>query len=156
MTTPKHELPGGGFLAYTVAAESYYWRHMNRMTEPNIGISASHDGRGGGVDWEFSVADHTERLGQQALRVEIFDDAWQAFAELPEIFTAMGAGEIKTLDDLRALLDRLGAVDQTTRTDPYGNEVKPLDVSEAAQVLSKSRVTPEQYARLTDQPYRSA
>jgi hypothetical protein len=116
MTTPDNlrELPSGGYLTYSVAAEAYYYHTVGRE-EPSITVMSSHTGRGGGVSWEFQVVDRSERIGQLALRVEIFDDAWAAFVEVPEIFAAMAAGTVKSLNDLRTLLDGLGAVDETTR-----------------------------------------
>lgn len=154
VTRPAREFPGGGYLAYIVVVETYYYQRLGNPDKrpPSINIFAS---RGGGVSWEFSVTDHTARLGQRALKVEIFDDAWAAFADLPELFVAMADGEIESLDELRTLLDRLGAVDQTPRIDPRLNQGDdaPVDLRDAARALKAAGMTPEQYAQHTDQPY---
>ncbi len=153
-TSPRRELPGGSFLAYIVGAESYYYRAAMK-DDPYISIGATNDGDG--PSWEFSVVDHSERLNAPtALRVEIFDDAWRAFSDVPELFAAMAAGEIESLDDLRALLDRLGAVDQTTRDNPYRHQPDPdVDLGAAAKALRDAGVTPGAFAQMTDQPYRT-
>ncbi len=67
--------------------------------------------------WEFLVEEH--HLSGRALCVYLFDSAWPAFAQIPEFFEALsGEDAPRTLADVRAVLDRLGATDVTARTRP--------------------------------------
>ncbi len=104
-------LPDGTRLAYTILREAWY-ADAARDEPARINIAASVPGDG--VAWEFLVVEYRE-----GLRVEIFDDAWPAFAQVPELFAALAAAGTPTLNDVTVLLDRLGAVDETARTSPY-------------------------------------
>lgn len=108
-------LPDDCTLAYTVNHESKYYRLYREatgtMTGRSLGVAAS--ASGGGVAWEFVVEEH--RLGKGAVQLQIFDDAFAALAQIPEFFAALAEQEPTSLDAVRAILDELGAVDQTTR-----------------------------------------
>jgi hypothetical protein len=115
-------MPKGTHLAYTVYHETHWWRGSLRLSgrqslpnegQPCIQVAASAKGQGGGVRWEFSVVEVD--LGQKALRLDIFDEGWEAFALMPAFFAGLAAGGVETLDDVRELLDSLGAVDETER-----------------------------------------
>ncbi len=101
-------LPANCHLAYVVAKEAWY-AHVT-PDPPTIWISVNHSG--GGSPWEFSVFE-VEGIG---VKLGIFDDAWPAFNDLPEFFQALATkGKGTTLDDVRQILDNLGAVDSTER-----------------------------------------
>jgi hypothetical protein len=112
--TDTNALPEGTHLAYTIYHETSWWRGLPENARPNDGrptiqVAASAKGAGGGVAWEFAVVEMT----QTTLYLEVFDDAWQAFAQIPAFFESLP--DCDTLDAVQALLDLLGAVDETER-----------------------------------------
>jgi hypothetical protein len=110
-------LPEDTHLAYIVWAEAWY-HDANSNEEPFLMISASAKGSGGGAAWEFQV-DGYELVGKPVTRVKMFYDAYAALAQMPEFFTALAGQQPLTLDEVRAILDGLGAVDETPRVSPY-------------------------------------
>ena len=108
-------LPEGTHFAYTVTHEAWYARSLPDDRR-ELNISASALGASGGVAWEFTVEEVD--LGSHGLpiRVKVFDDAFAAFAQIPEFFAALAANDIDTLDKVTLLLQHLGAVDETQRT----------------------------------------
>ncbi len=61
----------------------YYSNQIREGIEEEINITKAHID--GGCDWEFNIV--WRPLGGQSVpRLEIFDDAWIAFAEIPELF----------------------------------------------------------------------
>lgn len=69
--------------------------------------------RNGGCVWEFIVAEHVFHTGEASTHVEIMNDAYQAFAQIPEFFAALAAEHPTTLPPVAQILARLGAVDLT-------------------------------------------
>lgn len=115
------EMPEGTHLAYVIYHETKWWGQMCRHDRPNEGrrcvqVYASAKGAGGGTAWEFSVIGYDFDRTEKPLRICMFDDAWMAFAQVPEFFAALTDDTVKRLDDIRALLDQLGAVDETERS----------------------------------------
>lgn len=108
-------LPEDTHLAYTVSHEAWYATTPGVVDGPEIGIAASAEGTGGGVAWEFAVEEVDLGGHGKAIRLRIFDDAFAAYSQIPEFFTALGSEKIGSLDEVRDLLDRLGAVDETKR-----------------------------------------
>lgn len=105
-------LPEDCYLAYIVMHEAYWApRTWIPNEKPTVMVQAASNG--GGVGWEFEVQDYASL---NAVRVGVFSDSWAAFAQIPEFFAALAAGEVSSLADVRALLDRLGAVDRTERS----------------------------------------
>ncbi|GAA2623899.1 hypothetical protein GCM10010399_64010 [Dactylosporangium fulvum] len=100
-------LPGNTFLAYTVMHEAHWaplaWTGLGEPNQINIAATT-----GGGARWEFIVY---EKDG--AARLCMYDEAWPAFREIPDFFAALPG--LHTLDEVRAVLDSFGAVDQTER-----------------------------------------
>lgn len=118
-------LPEDTHLAYSLPHEAYYAATPGIVGGPMIYVSASAQGSGGGVAWEFSVK--AIDLGRNsAIRVDIFDDAFAAFAQIPEFFAALAANDIDTLDKVTLLLQHMGAVDETKRTDPDTPSPEPV------------------------------
>lgn len=115
-------LPKGTHLAYIVNQEAWYAVGVLRDQPPTVMVQASAKGQGGGVAWDFAVEDGSDLLGKPGLRLKMWDEAWEAFAQIPEFFAALASGEVTTLADLRGLLDSLGAVDETSRVSPYTSE----------------------------------
>ena len=49
----------------------------------------------------------------------MFQDSYAAFTEIAPFFATLADQRPTTLDEVRAILDGLGAVDETPRTSPY-------------------------------------
>jgi len=106
---------------YVVYGEAWYARGTSSL-ERNVTeeVTVSREGEDG---WEFLVTWHDLSRGRPPFaRVEIFDDAWAAFAEVPELFAdlataaaSVGDGPSLTVAEVRILLERLGFVDTTAR-----------------------------------------
>jgi hypothetical protein len=110
-------LPEDTRLAYTVWQEAWFYDPRNNE-EPFLMVSAA--AKGGGVAWEFQI-DGYELGGNPVTRVKMFDDSYAALAQLPEFFAALAEQQPGTLDEVRALLGSLGAVDETPRVSPYSD-----------------------------------
>jgi hypothetical protein len=106
-------LPEGASLTYTVMHEAWFKSVLDGERYLMVHASA----RGGGCHWEFQVVEG-EISPHPSTRVKIFDDAYAAFTQIPEFFAALTAEAPGTLDGVRAILDRLGAVDETQREKP--------------------------------------
>lgn len=108
-------LPEDTHLAYTVTHEAWYARSLpDDRREINITASAP----GGGVAWEFTVEEVDLGSHGPAIRVKVFDDAFAAFAQIPQFFANLAGGKVKTLDEVRDVLRLMGAVDETERRGP--------------------------------------
>lgn len=106
-------LPEDTRLAYIVSHESWYARYPGIVGAPEISISASVPGDGSA--WNFSIEEKDFGSHGTAICLKIFEDAFAAFADIPEFFAALAADGVTTLDGVRKLLDSLGAVDETKR-----------------------------------------
>jgi hypothetical protein len=111
------QLPEDTHLAYIVSHEAWYARALPD-SRPEINVMAA--ATGGGVAWEFTVEEVDLGSHGPAIRVKVFDDAFEAFAQIPEFFAALAAGQAGTLGDLREILDSMGAADETQRHSRYG------------------------------------
>jgi hypothetical protein len=107
-------------LAYTVAHEAWYWRGDEN---PFVMVAASAKGSGGGVAWEFQI-EEMELGGKPTTRVKVFDDAYAAFAQIPEFFAAFADAPPSTLRAVIAALDAMGAVDETERISPHAEKIR--------------------------------
>lgn len=110
------ELLGNAHLAYTIYHEADWWQQLREDLRPNSGhrtvqVAASARGRGGGVRWEFSIAE-VPGIG---LKMSIFDDAWVGFGAIADLFQSLAAERPASLEEVVSLLDRIGAVDETER-----------------------------------------
>lgn len=101
-------LPEGTHLTYIVSQK--HW-DTNIVPLPELYISASYTD--GGASWGFPVREHTFSDRTTAIRAEVFHDAFAAFTQIPEFFAALADEEIVTLDGVRELLDRMGALEET-------------------------------------------
>jgi len=105
-TAGTSRLPEGTHLAYVVAHEAWYRKVVD---QPAIQVAAAADG---GQAWGFTVDEYS--FG--AIHVGVFEDAFAAFAQIPEFFAALASEGAATLDDVRRILDAMGAADETDRT----------------------------------------
>lgn len=105
-------------LGYVVTAEAYYAEALGpRSPELTVGRYADN----GGCIWEFKVETVVLR-GRPVPRVCMFDDAWQAFADVQArpLFKALAdLGDGASLADVREVLARVGFTDVTLRKDPH-------------------------------------
>jgi hypothetical protein len=143
-------LPDDTHLAYIVSHEAWYYRGDGK---PSLSVSAS--ANGGGVAWEFEI-EEMELGGKPVTRVKVFDDAYAAFAQVPELFAALADGAGTTLTACRGLLDMLGAADETGRTGPRGEAPRvvrgPHDaaIREALRLAQSSAPNASAYLRFAD------
>ena len=113
-------LPEDTHLAYIVWHEAWYADTSRDFHEqPHLMVTAAADG--GGCAWEFQIAGY-ELGGSPVTRVKMFEDAYAALAEMPEFFAALAELRPVTLDEVRVILDGLGAVDETPRVSPYPSQ----------------------------------
>lgn len=117
-------------LTYLVCAETWYANTLNDADSPDLYISATSNE--GGQHWEFGVIDRTAVMGHPCLELRLFSDALAALADLPEFFAAMAAEQPRDLNAVRAILDRIGAVDGTVRERPWSSFL-PLYASDSAK-----------------------
>lgn len=99
-------------LAYIVNHEAWY----TLDDKPSLQVQSA--STGGGVDWEFSVHDSGFR-GRSSIHIMVFDDAFKAFAQVPELFALLAELEPTSIQTVIMILDQLGAVDVTQRVNPY-------------------------------------
>jgi hypothetical protein len=97
-------------LGYIVGHEAWYWM-PDRGRKRYIRVGSDHDG----CDWEFMIEEYVFSSRESALRVCLFGDSWQAFEQVPELFAALAADRPRDFDELRTVLDRIGAKDITER-----------------------------------------
>jgi hypothetical protein len=97
-------------LTYVVQRETWYASSWS-AEKPAISVVAGADG--GGCKWEFVVEQHS--LSGDVLRLQMFGDALDAFADIPEFFTALRDQKPSSLAELRVLLEGIGAKDATER-----------------------------------------
>lgn len=117
-------IPEDCHLAYVVSHEAWYWNAAKGTdSKPHLNVQASAKGTGGGVAWEFDVSEHFLG-GEYCTRIEMFDDSYAAFADIPEFFALMREHQPGMLREVRGILDGLGAVDETERNDPYAGRQK--------------------------------
>jgi hypothetical protein len=132
------ETAGDYTLTYDVSTEAWY--ALTDRDAPRIGVHRSH--AGGGVAWEFSVEERD--LSGPTLLLRMFDDSWDAFADVPELFEVLRTETPHTLTELRVLLGQLGFVDITKRDRP------PDMVAEPARLPSDARDRIERALRAYD------
>jgi hypothetical protein len=101
-------------LTYIIVKEAWYASSC-ADEPPSILVAATADGDGS--KWEFEVQER-ELGGKTCLRLKMFDDAFEAFYDIPEFFLRLRGYQPRTLRELRMLLDHIGAVDATKRARP--------------------------------------
>ncbi|HCT78572.1 MAG TPA: hypothetical protein DGT23_18725 [Micromonosporaceae bacterium] len=111
-------MPEGTHLAYTVCREGEQWvvAPNSRPHGNNAFIEIRASNRERLLPWEFDVVED-DLGGETALRIHMYDDAWQAFTQIPDLFAAFAALAANdtemSLGDVIELLKSLGAVDET-------------------------------------------
>lgn len=123
-----NRMPESTHLAYIVWQEAW-WGRVTYRDDPRVQIMAAHPD--GGVAWEFAVEAVDLGSNARALRLQIFDDAFAALADIPELFARLATGHPLTLEGVILILRDLGAVDETPRENPMPT---PLSVRQEIEV----------------------
>ena len=152
MTDNISALPDDTHLAYIVSHEAWYARTPGVVDGPSVSVSASAEGSGGGVAWEF-VTEEIVLSGKPVIRVKIFDDAFDAFAQIPQFFTTLAKEGIGSLSAVRDLLDEMGAVDETDRVGPAGS--REMGMRARITLSLEGLVDQEDRARVADRVMRA-
>jgi hypothetical protein len=78
-------------LSYVISHEAHY-KSVIKGREINVQREAlTEDGQHDGVYWEFHFEWHDFGSHGDGVQLRMFDDAWQAFTEVPELFAAVCA-----------------------------------------------------------------
>lgn len=101
-------------LTYVITHEAWYGQIPTVISGPQINVVASAEG--GGCEWEFLIEERDLGRSGKPIRLGVFDDAFAAFEQIPEFFTALGEQKPSTLAEVVKILDGIGAVDVTERT----------------------------------------
>ncbi|MEV4078706.1 hypothetical protein AB0J43_00240 [Nonomuraea fuscirosea] len=109
------QLPEGHRLAYVIGYEAWYFQHQGVTARRQLDVTASAQD---GVAWHFVVEEVNLGRPTSSIRLAVYEDAFVAFQQLPEFFAAVGEGQPKTLPEVVAILDAMGAVDETERQRP--------------------------------------
>jgi hypothetical protein len=120
-------LPEGTHLAFFDYRGAWY---ASGVREQMIGISAS-AGPGSGGAWGFEVAEVDLGEHGTALQVRVFEDAFDAFTQVPEFFSELALVPDLTLDGVIFLLRELGAADETVTDPPVTAEASPVEKAAA-------------------------
>jgi hypothetical protein len=109
-------------LSYVVSHEAWYWPASNitgDVASVSIMREALTDGAHDGVHWEWTVK-WVLLGGSVAAEVSMFDDAWAAILEVPELFGRLASlAPNPTPDVVVRMLADSGFHDATVRVDPY-------------------------------------
>lgn len=81
----------------------------------------------GSRSWEFSILLYKLSPSRSAFRVEMFDDTWSAFTDVPELFRALAdRGEDADVGEIEATLTELGFEDVTRTENPEDSPPVPM------------------------------
>jgi len=111
-TSTNKKAPKGYTYGFVQLSRAWYadsWLvTVDAVEEIAIGLYA----KDGSCRWEFYIRWHD--LGGQAVpRVEVFADAWQAFAEAPELFATLAERAKLSQSECCEMLQSLGFADKT-------------------------------------------
>ncbi|MBF6326514.1 hypothetical protein IU451_28860 [Nocardia cyriacigeorgica] len=59
--------------------------------------------------------------GRPSVHAVVFEDAFKAFAQVPELFALLAELEPTSIQTVIMILDQLGAVDVTRRVNPHAS-----------------------------------
>ncbi|AFM10462.1 hypothetical protein PIS_073 [Saccharomonospora phage PIS 136] len=113
-------------LAYSIEDDAWYTT-LTPNEHPTIHITASVPGDG--AHWEITATEKTLIGDVPSLQLHVFDDAFRAFTDAPELFQALAGREPATIGELVAILRELGAVDETRREMPEPARNAPLSAT---------------------------
>lgn len=111
-------------MTYCLTHEAWYW---DGRRPHEVMVSKAHPD--GGCKWEFGVRANPDI---NAIRAEVFDDAFAAFVEIPQFFRALA--DVDTLDGVIGICQRLGWADTTEREREGGPLSQPLPTGRHAVI----------------------
>ena len=102
---------------YHVLSEAWYGEATLKIAEYEDEITIGRFYEGGGCDYEFAVRWMCLDGRKPDPQLQLFSDAWQAFADPPmiELFKAFSAMINPTVELVTATLNQLGFTDMTAR-----------------------------------------
>ena len=103
--------PEGYTYGFVQVSRAWYAKSSSLTDKSSEEIMIGLYADGGGCRWEFGIRWHL--LREPSPRVEVFHDAWCAFAEVPELFAALAKIDKLTPQECCDLLATCGFVDQT-------------------------------------------
>lgn len=128
------QLPEGTYLSYHASHEAWHWEMSRNHGDPPQFVIAAQYPEGGSA-WSFSVV--RDEYGAQ---LRTYEDGWRAFVDVPEFFAGLAElGDNTTLEQVRALLDRLGAVDETPRVRPEQVSQELQDAERLAEIEAREQ-----------------
>lgn len=108
-------LPDGSRLVYTLGHKAWY-AQANGLTSPELTVTAAMGD--GGCAWEFMVREHDLGRDERPIRIDVFDDSFEAYAQIPEFFIAVGVLRPTGIAQVVDILSAFGAVDETPYVRP--------------------------------------
>ncbi|MFE5290407.1 hypothetical protein ACFRAQ_36135 [Nocardia sp. NPDC056611] len=111
-------------LTYTISHEAWYFTAAAALSgdeQPHLNVHSSAED--GGVAWEFRIREGGLK-SIPSTQIVMFDDAYAALTQVPELFAALAAERPRDVAAVIAILDRLGAQDITERTDPVAKATR--------------------------------
>ncbi len=119
-------------MQFVQMSRAYYRDSIHRDAKDEISITEAHID--GGCEWEFSVKWH-ELGGASVPRIEIYEDAWIAFAQIPELFDLFREYDTSKPDEKVSLTPKrlcvellgMGFVDATPEHPPGVGEKPTFD-----------------------------
>jgi len=109
---------------YIVHSRAWYADRAPMERDATEEVHVRCEGEGG---WEFSIRLYTLTPDRAAFRIEMFDDTWRAFTDIPNLFQALAElGDDTDMGELEAALTEHGFTDATPTTNPGGLPDAPL------------------------------
>jgi hypothetical protein len=113
------QTPDGHRLTYEVSHERWH----AKLSGDDIfeGVKVRLRGETG-VSWTFDISNPCAMLGHEPpepmILVNVYYGDWDAFTQFPEFFAQLAERKPATLTEVIAILDALGAEDETVRQRP--------------------------------------
>lgn len=110
---------------YIVASRAWYAETTLRARDVTEQISVSY--RKGKHSWEIIIRLYSLTPSRSAFCIEMFEDTWAAFADVPDLFRALAdRGEDVDVGEIEATLTELGFKDATPETNPEDSPPLPM------------------------------
>ena len=107
---------------YIVHSRCWYADTVPHRDKTLENVTITKPAEGGGVHWEFGIRlrilSPNSEYPTRAWLVDVYDDAWAAFRELPPFFSRLSDMKKPTLKKLEGILRECGIVDDTPTVNP--------------------------------------
>jgi hypothetical protein len=114
------------YLTFNVNHQEHYYETLKAAgAASGRSVNVHSTSHGGGVAWEFAIEEVEIEKGRMCTRARIFDGAYPAFTQVPELFRVLARQRPHRIEDVVAILLGVGAMDTTTRTDPAEEGAQP-------------------------------